>query len=713
MAGNLFSQSWYLVADLKVRLRRHAVIHRHLYRNQLWYVLQDFVTGQFHRFSPEAYEIIGMMDGKKDLQQIWLLACDKLGDDMPSQDEIISLVSKLFRANVLQSDLPPDIDNLQNRHKTIARKQLLQKLKSPLSIRIPLCDPEAFLNATVAGFKPVFSKGGLFVWLALVVYAVILAGIHFDSLTSNLSDRVLSVENILLTLLVYPVVKFIHEMGHAYAVKRWGGEVHEMGIMFLVFFPVPYVDASAASAFRNKYQRMVVGASGIMVEGAVAALAMILWASLEPGVARAVAFNTMLIAGVSTLLFNGNPLLRFDAYYVLADYLEIPNLAVRGNQQLGYFIKRYAFGIRDVDSLASSKRESGWLVGYSVAAYVYRMIVMVAISIFVATQYFIVGTLLAAWSIYMSIVGPTARVLMKPFKDPSLVIRRQRVLTVAGAVLGLLLLLLVLIPFPYATYSQGVLSAPENTYVRTDVAGFVGSINAQSGQQVTPGDSLLQVRATDLNVEVKVLQAQLKEAKFRYKAAQLDRTEAALAREVVNYTQQKLDRELLKQAALDIVSPNSGVFVLPNAENLSGQYVDRGEVLGYVIDVDKLPVTVMVAEDYIDHVHHDSRSIELRLVSDRNQVFEGSIERVFPASTQQLPSQVLTTDGGGPIALNPNSAEQPESVGHYFKVEVSAPDVPKRRLNERVYVLFNHSPEPLVYRWYRSLRRMFLRQLDV
>ncbi len=126
----------------------------------------------------------------------------------------------------------------------------------------------------------------------------------------------------------------------------------------------------------------------------MSAIAMIIWVTAEPGVVRAMAFNVMLIGGFSTLLFNGNPLLRFDAYYVLADYLEIPNLASRGNTQVGYLVKRYLFAVNGLKSAAQSASESAWLAGYAVAAYIYRLFVMVAISVFVASQYF---SLVCCW----------------------------------------------------------------------------------------------------------------------------------------------------------------------------------------------------------------------------------------------------------------------------------------------------------------------------
>ena len=109
-----------------------------------------------------------------------------------------------------------------------------------------------------------------------------------------------------------PLIKAMHELGHATATHAGGGEVHDMGVMMLVLFPVPYVDASGASALGSKWRRALVGAGGMIAEVFVAALAMFAWTLLEPGLARAAMFNVMLVAGVSTVLVNGNPLLRFD-----------------------------------------------------------------------------------------------------------------------------------------------------------------------------------------------------------------------------------------------------------------------------------------------------------------------------------------------------------------------------------------------------------------
>ena len=262
MSTSLFSPSWYRVSSLKPRLRCHAQIHRHFYRGQLWYVVQNHSTGRFHRFTPQAYLIIGLMDGKLTLEQIWQIAAQRLGDDMPTQEEVIQLVAQLHRADILQSERSPATEEMHERDVKEVRKKRLQNLRSPLAIRIPLLDPEKFINVMAPLVLPMFSVVGILLWLCMVAWAATMAASHWGELTDNISDRILAVDNLLILFAVFPFVKAMHELGHAFAVKRWGGEVHEVGIMLLVFMPVPYVDASSASAFLRSAPASPVGTGG-------------------------------------------------------------------------------------------------------------------------------------------------------------------------------------------------------------------------------------------------------------------------------------------------------------------------------------------------------------------------------------------------------------------------------------------------------------------
>ena len=206
MAESLFSPSWYRVAGLKPKLRRHAHIHRHLYRGQTWYVLQDLSSERFHRFSPSAYLVIGLMDGRRTVQQIWDTALSRLGDDAVSQDEVIQLLSQLHSADVLQCDVPPDTAEMFRRHERQTRQVRTRKILSVFAWQIPLFDPERLLERFIPWVRPLFGWFGLGLWLLVVGGAMVLASTHWPELSENVLDQVLMPQNLLLLWLLFPLI---------------------------------------------------------------------------------------------------------------------------------------------------------------------------------------------------------------------------------------------------------------------------------------------------------------------------------------------------------------------------------------------------------------------------------------------------------------------------------------------------------------------------
>src|SRR6056297_1015261 len=164
---NLFSSSWYRVADLRPFLRSHAEIHRQSFRGEIWYVLQDHSTGRFHRLTSQAYYIVGLMNGIRTLQEIWEAACVHLEDEMPTQDEVITLLSQLYHADVLQSDMSPDIANMLHRYRKERKQRFWGKIRSPIAIRIPIFDPDRFLVKTMWLVNPIFTFPAALIWCAL------------------------------------------------------------------------------------------------------------------------------------------------------------------------------------------------------------------------------------------------------------------------------------------------------------------------------------------------------------------------------------------------------------------------------------------------------------------------------------------------------------------------------------------------------------------
>jgi len=715
MAESLFSPSWYRVKDLRPRLRRHARIHRHFYRGQLWYVLQDPTSGRHHRFNPAAYTLIGLMNGRRTVQELWEQSASRLGDDMPTQDEVIQLLGKLHQADVLQSDISPDTAELFSRFRNKRQRTLKQQLSSPLSVKLPLYDPDRLVDRLVKLLHPAFSRTGFFVWLAVTVTGLVLAVQHWSELSENVVDRVLATENLLLLWVTFPVVKAIHEFGHALAVKRWGGEVHEMGIMLLVFMPVPYVDASASSAFVDKRRRMIVAGAGMMVELFIAALAMFMWLNLEPGLARAAAFNAMLIAGVSTLLFNANPLLRFDGYYMLADYLEIPNLASRSNQYIGALLEKHFLGATEREPGVESAGEGAWFIFYGIAAFCYRIFIAGFIVTFIAGKYFVIGVVLAIWAAYKMVVAPVIKPLWYILFSERLRGNRHRVYgMLTGATLALTLLLFV-IPVPMWTMAEGVVRLPEEASLRSESGGFVDKVLAAPDRHVRRGEPILQFRDPELLAQVKILQARLQEAETRYNASLgVDRNQVEQSREEIRQARLQLADAQYRLSRLLLRSPEDGKLVIPQANDLPGRYVPRGALIGYVLDPRDVMARVVVDQGSVDLVRQRVRNVEMRLAENTGRLLKGRVVREVPAATYELPSDAMSVRAGGRIALDPRAVGNNRSLQAMFVFDIALPPGEQvTRLGQRVQVRFYHGTAPVAWQLFRRIRQLFLSKFDV
>ena len=715
MSETLHSPSWYRVAGLKPRIRVHAQIHRHAYRGEIWFVLQDHASGRSHRFSPAAHQFIGLMDGERTVQELWDAACLQLGDDAPTQEDVIRMLAQLHAADALLADVAPDSREVFQRFQKQERMEWKRRFWTPLALRFPLLDPDRFLERTMRYVDPLFGWFGIVLWLGVVVTGAVLAGVHWRELTENIADRVLAPQNLLMLWLVYPVVKALHELGHAYATKRWGGEVHEIGIMLLVLTPVPYVDATAAWGFRDKRRRMVVGAAGIAVELFLGALALFVWLNAQPGIVHAIAYNVVLITGVSTLLFNGNPLLRFDGYYVFSDAVEIPNLGTRANRYLGYLAQRYLFGVRDAQSPAESRGERNWMAIYGVASFVYRVFIMFVIVLFIAGKFFTIGVLLAIWAVITQIAIPVGKAVAHLTSSAGLRRRRQRAVGVSTALVIAVLLLLFVAPAPSWTRAEGVVWVPEEAQVRAGTDGFVERVVATPDSVVTRGQALVEAADPLLPTQVAVLEAQLLELEVKYDALMLeDRVQAALVREEMVAATAALERSRERAAELMLKSGASGRFVLPNASDLPGRFVAKGQLVGYVVEPKVLTVRVAVGQDDIALVRERIRDVEVMMTEWGASSVQATIRREVPGGSQQLPTAALGSGGGGPFAVDPRDKQGVTALERVFQLELVLPEeLRSPYLGARVFVRFNHGFEPIGLQAYRALRRLFLRRFDV
>lgn len=709
---SLLSPYWYRVAGLKPSLRSHVRILRHRYRGQTWYVLQDPSSSRQHRFSHSVHHIIGLMDGQRTVHQIWDAAITSLADEAPTQDEIIGLLNRLHTADVLQSDVPADSLEMFQRQ-TRKRGAWKRGLANPLALRFPLVDPDFFLCNWLSLVKPLAGRVGFVLWLVVVGTACVQAAFNWPALTHNLADRVLQPHNLLLLWLIYPLVKLLHELGHAFATRIWGGEVHEMGIMLLALMPIPYVEASASASFPDKRQRMAVAGAGIAVELFIASLALFLWLNVESGRISAIAYNVMLVGGLSTVLFNGNPLLRFDGYFILADWIEIPNLGQRSTGYLGYLAQRYLFGIEEAVSPVTAPGERAWFIGYGLASFAYRLFTMAMLALFVSSKFFTVGVLIALWALATQIVAPTVRSCVRLHARAGDRGQRARLYTVGGVLGGVLALLFFVIPFPLATQCEGVVSLAEHSRIRAGADCFITEILARDGSEIESGEPLIACEDPYLETEVRLLEANLAEIRARSLAESLQsRKNREILMEEIAAAEAQLARAHERREDLLISSPNQGLLTLPESSSLAGRFVEQGALLGYVMGPAQSVVVAVIGQSDISLVREKTTKVELRLAGDIGVLRTATIDRETPAASDTLPSPVLGLSGGGDVPVDPADSTGVRALNKVFQVEIKLP-IPKERIRigERAYIRFDHGYEPLGLQWYRSLRQLFLRQL--
>lgn len=714
MSTDLHSPSWYRVAELRPRLRSHVRIHRHHYRGELWYVLEDRVSRRMHRFNPVAHYSIGLMDGFRTVQEIWDAAITRFGDDAPTQDEMIRLLGQLHSADVLQSEVTPDVAELLRRAKKGARKTWKQNLLSPLAVRIPLIDPDRFLERWLAWYRPLFGWGGLVLWCLVVGSAGLAAAQHLPELTKDFSDRVLAPENLLIMWLTFPLLKLCHEFGHACATRAWGGEVHEMGIMFLVLMPIPYVDATAASAFRETRRRVLVGAAGMVVEVFIASLALFLWLEVQPGLFRAFLYNVILIASVSTVFFNANPLLRFDGYYILSDLIQIPNLRNRANQYLAHLVETRLFGLK-LAEIEASRAEKRWFVFFAIASFAYRVFIMLAIALFIASEYMIFGVLLALWALFTAFVIPLARGVGYLLTHARLRRNRLRAIGVSAAVVATLAALLFIVPVPLWSQAEGVIWVPDDAIVRAGADGFVRKVAVDPGTIVSRGRPLLVAENLELEPRIRILEAQLRLLETRAQAErQTDRVRWEITREEIGATRKELEDARTRYGELTVRAPTSGRFVLAaTAGDLPDRFLRRGQEIGYVVPPATVTARVLVSQDDVHLVRTRIERVRVKLAGRLYDTFEAQIEREIPAASDKVTNLAMSSAGGGAAPLDPQDSRKAKTLSTWFEFELALPATHAFVLGEHVYARFELGSEPLAWRIYRSIRQVFLKRFAV
>jgi len=706
MSGSLFHPEWHFIADLKFFIRPEVQVALHRYKKQVVYVLRNPISGRTFKVSEPAWELISKFNGELTVQEIWLRSVKEKKQQPPSQSDLIEALSSLHHFALIGCHELPDTEELNDRRKTQKLEGILQKIKSPLSIKIPIWDPDDFLTRTAPTVSFwIFNPLTFIAVICICVAALIICASHFDEITSSTADQLFALENVISFSLLYPIIKAIHELGHGYTLKYYGGRSHEIGLMFLLFFPVPYIDASESSLFPNKWARFHVAMAGIWVELIIASGAIITWSFLEPGVLKAICFNAFIIAGVSTILFNGNPLLRFDAYYALSDLLETPNLTKEANAAVGNAFKAIVL---------AGKRVAAWpdqkvgLMIYATAAFFYRIVIFVVISTYLITNFFFLGVALAIIGVYTTLIKPTFWLMKQPLTDPDLKQHSKQTWLATSILIIAICYGLFVHPISWS-YSTTAIAKPINgTEIRAPISGIV-RIQPVDKSRVKANAPLWIITPTRLEYESQRI------------TAEIDQTQAELDASGKASDRKKLENTLdfLTKTRADITdklnsglvrAPKDGTVVLSQQTQIDNYFAYQGDLLGYVINPNDLQLVTQIPEldysDFNDRVSH----IEFLIPSTFQTGFT-NLTSVSARTSNIIVHDELLLDHGGELAAQPGPNGEHLSIHNLIELRLYAPSEVSK-LNTRVLLRFVQKEQPVAPIIYKILKRNFLSLAD-
>lgn len=706
----LVSSSWHRVAGLRPSIVPGVRVIRQRVRDQVWHVLVEPASGRQIRLNPAAYAMVGRFDGSAQVEQLWQRQLMVERDGAPTQDEVLRLLAQLFRGGMVRFDAAPHL-SLLFAQRTEDGDKRRRGMMNPLMIRMPLANPARLFDRLAPLAHWLFRPATLLVWVVAVLLALLAAGANFAELRADAGRLFSSPTSYLAAWLAYPLVKLLHELAHGMAVRRYGGQVHELGISLMFLTPAPYVDAGAANAFPSARQRLVVSMAGIVVELAIACFALWVWLAVSPGVVRDGALVVLLICSISTVLFNANPLMRFDGYYALCDALQLPNLAMRSQ---AWWARRWRAWIgAPVAGPAPllARGEAKWLAFYAPAAAVYRVVLMLTLVFWIGSHSWLLG-----WLGGLALVGWMGRKTWQWAQggsgggDP---LARARSLRAAGIVAGAVLVLLLVVPAPQQVVARGIVWPPEQAQLRAGAAGFVERLELEQGAPAQTGQSLVVLQDPVLVAARERIDSERNGLLAQQYGALL--TQPVRAQEVgedLDRNAAELARIEEQLAQLEVRAHLPGEVVWARPQDLPGSYVKRGTMLGHVLTGGPAHVRVALLEDDFLRTRGRVRALEVRLAEAPGTTHAGKLAAGVPGAALELPAPALGDRFGGPVPVDPGDPAGLRTRVPVFLLDAEVPSLQASTIGGRAWVKLVLPPEPLGLQWLAQLRQLMIKQFN-
>jgi putative peptide zinc metalloprotease protein len=685
---------------LSIRARPDLKARRHRYQGRNYWVVKDPVGLQYFRFEEEEFAILQMLDGQSSLDEI----AEQFEQEFPPQtirvEELQNFIGMLHRSGLVLSDAPGQGWQLKERRDEKKRKELLGALGNILAFRMKGIDPERVLNRLYPYVSWFFSPLATAAAMLLAAAALTLVIVQFDVFQSRLPSfhTFFAAQNWLALAGTLMATKILHEFGHGMSCKHFGGECHEMGVMFLVLTPCLYCNVSDSWMLPNRWHRAVIGAAGMYVELVLASICTFIWWFSEPGPLNYFCLNVMFVSSVSTIMFNANPLLRYDGYYILSDILEIPNLRQKASTILNRKLGKWCLGLEEPEDPFLPKRHQMLFALYTVASALYRWVILFSILYFLNKVFEpyglkILGQALALASIYGIFVMP-ARAVWKFFRVPGRLSKVKRWRLYASlAVLASLIGALLFIPLPSRVWAPFELQPYGAESVYVEYPGQLVEMNVKPGQRVEKGDVIARLENLKLERSIAELEGErdsqriwlegLQELRYAKSQTAQAVNEATVVEKQLAATENNLQQRREELAQLTIVAPASGTIIPPprtperpredamqlvawsgtplDEENMGATLSPEGgrSLLCQIGDPNQWEAVLVIDQDDVDLVK-GGETVRLMLDESAYHVFVSTVSKPADDSLKVAPPRLASTSGGPlPAKADPDGTVRP------------------------------------------------------
>ena len=662
------------VMGMMPKVRDDLLISVQTYAGETCYVIEDAISSKFFRLGLAEYTLVSLLDGKTTIAEAMGRTASITAADALSERETGTLCKWLLDSGLATTSQSRGAARLSESMGKAAKRKLAEKA-NPIMQKVPLFNPMPFLKSIDWISRSVFSIFGAIIWMSVVAYGGYQMTANWDDFTGS-SANLLSNDNWLWLIVTFGGLKIIHELSHAMACRRFGGNVREAGVVFIIFAPMPYVDVTSSWRMDSKWKRILISAAGMYAEVFVAAIAAIVWASTFDPLVQQHCANIIVTATFVTLMFNANPLMRFDGYYILTDTIEMPNLAPHGRQWMSYFMRRYFMGLK-VSCPQWPEGKHCAVVSYAILAFLWRILITISIALSAEVLFHGAGVVLAVFSIAMWIGIPAYKSIN------TLRVNSQasypRMATITATIALTLFTLWAFVPW----YSQAsvpvVIDYHPTQEIRCGVSGFLVQCHVKVGDRVEKGDVLATLTNRELELEsanlvLEIEQSRQRERDYRFEdamgAVQVEqKTQASL--------QSRLKQTTKRIQSLTVSAPTNGIIAANEIESRQGTVLTAGDRLMVMGADDREMIYGLVDQSDIDAFRNRvGENVQVHVWGNGLAYFTGQIKRVLPRASNDLSHQALGAHAGGPLTVrakeqgNQNEQSQVELIEPRFPIHI-------------------------------------------